>query len=120
MMDRHIRLIIMLLLVNTVITAIYLLLGYIRKTENVQGRWMKAVVMLLCPVIGPAFLFFSYWICRIFFRKEVDLADVVFSKERVKTVRKPDEDVERNLVSMEEALSVTDQKNLRTYMMNVL
>lgn len=58
MMDRHIRLIIMLLLVNTVITAIYLLLGYIRKTENVQGRWMKAVVMLLCPVIGPAFLFF--------------------------------------------------------------
>ena len=68
MMDRHIRLIIMLLLVNTVITAIYLLLGYIRKTENVQGRWMKAVVMLLCPVIGPAFLFFSYWICRIFFR----------------------------------------------------
>ena len=63
---------------------------------------------------------FSYWICRIFFRKEVDLADVVFSKERVKTVRKPDEDVERNLVSMEEALSVTDQKNLRTYMMNVL
>ena len=47
MMDRHIRLIIMLLLVNTVITAIYLLLGYIRKTENVQGRWMKAVVMLL-------------------------------------------------------------------------
>lgn len=120
MMDRHIRLIIMLLLVNTVITAIYLLLGYIRKTENVQGRWMKAVVMLLCPVIGPAFLFFSYWICRILFRKEVDLADVVFSKERVKTVRKPDEDVERNLVSMEEALSVTDQKNLRTYMMKDL
>lgn len=120
MMDRHIRLIIMLLLVNTVITAIYLFWGYIRKTENIQGRWMKAVVMLLCPVIGPAFLFFSYWICRIFFRKEVDLADVVFSKERVKTVRKPDEDVERNLVSMEEALSVTDQKNLRTYMMNVL
>ena len=49
MMDRHIRLIIMLLLVNTVITAIYLFLGYIRKTENIQGRWMKVVVMLLCP-----------------------------------------------------------------------
>ena len=49
MMDRQIRLIIMLLLVNTVITAIYLFLGYIRKTENIQGRWMKAVVMLLCP-----------------------------------------------------------------------
>ena len=48
-MDRHIRLIILLLLVNTVITAIYLFLGYIRKTENIQGRWMKAVVMLLCP-----------------------------------------------------------------------
>ena len=37
-MDRHIRLIIMLLLVNTVITAIYLFWGYIRKTENIQGR----------------------------------------------------------------------------------
>ena len=63
-MDRHIRLIIMLLLVNTVITAIYLFWGYIRKTENIQGRWMKAVVMLLCPYdnVGRVQLLACPWI----------------------------------------------------------
>lgn len=119
-MDRHIGLILILLIINTLITILYLIWGYIRRKENVRGRWMKAVMMLLCPVIGPSFLVFSYCICRAFFAKEVDLADVVFSKERVKTVRRPDEEIERNLVSMEEALAVTDKKNLRTYMMNVL
>lgn len=48
------------------------------------------------------------------------MADVVFSKERVKQHLKADEDRERNLVPMEEALAVSDKKNLRMLMLNVI
>ena len=54
------------------------------------------------------------------FRQEVDLDDVIFSKERVKTNVKADEERERNLVPLEEALAVSDKKNLRMLMLNVI
>ena len=60
------------------------------------------------------------FLIRTIFRQEVDLADVVFSKERVKQHLKADEDRERNLVPMEEALAVSDKKNLRMLMLNVI
>ena len=54
------------------------------------------------------------------FRQEVDLEDVIFSKERIKTHLKADEERERNMVPIEEALAVSDRKNLRMLMMNVI
>lgn len=50
----------------------------------------------------------------------MDLEDVIFSKERVKTNAKADEERERNLVPLEEALAVSDKKNLRMLMLNVI
>ena len=50
----------------------------------------------------------------------MDLDDVIFSKERVKTNVKADEERERNLVPIEEALAVSDKKNLRMLMLNVI
>ena len=41
-------------------------------------------------------------------------------KRQVETFMHPDEDMERNMVSIEEALAVTDKGNLRTLMMNVI
>ena len=49
-----------------------------------------------------------------------DLEDVIFSKERIKTHLKADEERERNMVPIEEALAVSDRKNLRMLMMNVI
>ena len=45
---------------------------------------------------------------------------IIFSKERVKTHAKADEERERNLVPLEEALAVSDKKNLRMLMLNVI
>ena len=45
---------------------------------------------------------------------------MVFSKERTDTLQRPDEDVEKNMVALEEALEVSDKKSLRTLMMNVI
>ena len=57
---------------------------------------------------------------KLFMAQAMDLSDVVFSKERVKTFIPPDEERGRNMVSIEEALEVTDKKSLRTFMMNVI
>lgn len=109
-----------LMFLNLCITGIYLFLNYIRNDEKKISILLKAGVMLTCPLIGPAFIFMAYFLYKFVMSKNLDLEDVVFSKERVETFMKPDEDVERNMVSLEEALAVTDRKNLRTLMMNVI
>ena len=50
----------------------------------------------------------------------MDLSDVIFSKERVETFIRPDEETEKNMVSLEEALEVTDKKSLRSFILNVI
>ena len=76
--------------------------------------------MLLCPGIGPAFILFAFFLYKIFSFGGVDLSDVVFSKDRTEKFVHPDEDMEKNMVSLEEALEVTDKKSLRTLMLNVI
>lgn len=76
--------------------------------------------MFVCPIIGPAFVFVSFFLYKIFLKNAMDLSDVIFSKERVETFIHPDEDVEKNTVSLEEALEITDKRNLRAFIMNVI
>ena len=109
-----------ILVVNLIITAIYLIVNLFRKEDNRRGLMTRVVVMLLCPITGAAVFFVSYICFLFFFHKEVDLADVVFSKERVKTYMRADEERERNLVPLEEAISVMDTENFRQLMMNVV
>lgn len=114
------RLFIIILAVNLIITIIYLIVNLFRKKDNRTSFWIRGLVMLLCPVTGVVVFFVSYIAFLLFFHKEVDLADVVFSKERVERILHADEDRERNLVPVEEAIEVTDRENLRTLMLNVV
>lgn len=111
---------VIILIVNLIITILYLLINLLRKKDNRASCWIRALVMLLCPVTGIAVFLIGYLFFLVFFHKEVDLADVVFSKERVEQLHHADEDRERNLVSIEEAIEVTDRENLRTLMLNVI
>lgn len=88
--------------------------------ENRRTYLIRFIIMLLCPVIGPLFFLFSHLLYLTFFWSQVDLEDVIFSKERVKIQLKADEERERNVVSLEEAISLNDEKNLRTAMLNML
>ena len=88
--------------------------------DNRRTYLIRVIVMVLCPIIGPLFFLISHLIYMTIFRQEVDLEDVIFSKERVKTNAKADEERERNLVPLEEALAVSDKKNLRMLMLNVI
>lgn len=44
-------------------------------------------------------------------RSQVDLEDVIFSKDRVRVQLRADEDRERNIVPIEEAIAVSEKKN---------
>ena len=113
------KLFILILIVNLIVTVIYLILNLFWRKDNKRGWWARAILMLLCPVTGPLMIFVSFICFLLFFHREVDLADVVFSKERVESIERADEDRERNLVPVEEAVTVTDRENFRNLMLNV-
>lgn len=119
-MSRRMKLFIILLVLNFLVVVVYLIWNYLRRKEKNLSTWMKAGMMLLCPVVGPTFVFVAYWFSRLFMLMSMDLSDVVFSKDRVETLIRPDEDMEKNMVALEEALEVTDKKSLRTFILNVI
>lgn len=105
---------------NVLIVAIYVIWNVARKREKPIGYGTKAFVMLLCPVVGPLFIGLGYVLHRCFFYREVDLDAIIFKKDRVKTYQHADEERGRTMVSMEEALTITDKDNLRTLMLNIV
>lgn len=107
-----------LIILNIIFVIAYLIWN--QKQGKDLGNYMKACVMILCPIIAPAFLFGAYLMHRIFTSYGIDLSDVVFDKDKEEHFLHPDEEVERNMVSLEEALEITDKKSLRALMMNVI
>ena len=111
---------IVILIINLIVTIIYLILNLFWRKDNKTSFWVRIIVMLLCPVTGPLMLLISYIFFLLFFHREVDLEDVIFGKERVKSYVHADEDRERNLIPVEEAITVTDRENLRGLMLDVV
>ena len=91
-----------------------------RLFDNRRAYLIKLAVMILCPVIGPIFFLVSYLIDKLLVLTTPDLEDVIFSKDRVRTQLKADEERARNMVPLEEALAINEKKNLRMVMMNMV
>lgn len=72
------------------------------------------------PRGGTAFFLLACLWYKLFFSEPVDLDDVIFSKERVKASVRAEEEQERNMVSLEEAIEVTNESDLRNLMMNIV
>lgn len=109
-----------LLICNTLLVLVYAIWNILRRREKSRSWIIRSCVMLLCPVVGVVFFLISWLLFRLVFRREVDLSDVVFSKDRVETATKANEELERNFVPLEEAIAVTDRRNLRELMMNIV
>ena len=134
-MARDERIFLIILIVNLIISLLYLLAGAlfivpahsaVQKDEQTEILYdnrrtylLRFIVMILCPVIGPLFFFMGHVFYLVVFWREVDLADVIFSKERVRTHMKADEERERDIIPLEEAILVNEKKDLRQVMMNV-
>jgi len=78
------------------------------------------LIFVSCPVVVAAFWGCGCLMKKAFFHKEVDLSDVVFSKDRVEQLEKSNADEESNFVSIREAVAVSDYRNQRQLMMNIL
>lgn len=109
------------LLINLVIVLLYWII-ILPQTEKGERKpvWISGCVMLLCPVIGPCFFLLSHVFFKTFFSQPVDLEGVIFSKERVRTFIRADEESERNMVPLEEAIEVANTDDLRELMMNIV
>lgn len=112
----------LVLILNGLIAAGYLIwyLIYKKDTDNRKQYVMHTVIMLVCPVVGVLYFFFSFLKYKYIKIGERDLSDVEFSKRRHVPRVKADEVRERNIVSVGEAILVSDQEKKRTNMLNVL
>ena len=137
MLTREELIFLLVCILNLLVAVIYLLYGILiratihdkqeedlekidKRKENRRTYLIRFIVMVLCPVVGPMFFLISYLVYITIFRQSVDLEDVIFSKERVKTRLKADEERERDMVPLEEALAVSDKKSVRMLMLNVI
>ncbi|MBP3568941.1 MAG: hypothetical protein J6K04_07220 [Lachnospiraceae bacterium] len=120
-MTEQIKALELILIVNAVIVVIYWLIAVIVENKGDRRSFLiRGIVMLLCPVIGPCFFALSQVLFKTLFSQPVDLEGVIFSKERVRTFIRADEDSERNMVPLEEAIEVADTDDLRNLMMNIV
>ena len=111
-----------LLILNCIASLAYLIwwLVFKKDTDNRKQYLMNTVVMLLCPIVGIMYFLFSYLKYRFIKVGKRDLSDVEFSKKRHKARVKADEYRERNIVSVGEAILVSDKEKKRANMLNLL
>ncbi|MBP5280153.1 MAG: hypothetical protein J6Z03_06685 [Erysipelotrichaceae bacterium] len=110
----------LILIINFIIVLIYYLYNLLIRRIRFGNYVMRCIVMLLCPIFGAVFFLCAYLYYKLFMRDPVNLEDVVFSKDRVKTYLKADENSEMNLVPVEEAIAVTDKESTRNLMLEVV
>lgn len=110
---------ILILIINSIVAFLYWLYFSVINKQNEGGFVSRFIVMLLCPIIGPLYFVFGWILRKIFFHKPVDLSDVIFSKEREKSLLKTDEK-ENNILPINDAVTVVDTQNARELMIEVL
>ena len=113
-------LIITLIVLNLIAAVAYYVFFVIIKMNKEKSILIKAIVIALCPVVGIVFFGLSYLWYKVFMSAPVDLEDVIFGKDHPKFETKAEEDKERNMIPLEEAIAITEKQDLRTLMMNVV
>ena len=113
---------VILLILNALAAVIYLIwyLVFRKDKDNRKQYVMNMFTMLLCPVVGILYFFLAFLKFHFIKLGERDLSDVEFSKKHQTSRVKADEERERNIVAVGEAILVSDQEQKRANMLNVL
>ena len=113
---------VILLILNALAAVIYLIwyLVFKKDKDNRKQYLMNMFIMLLCPVVGILYFFLAFLKFHFIKLGERDLSDVEFSKKHQTSRVKADEERERNIVAVGEAILVSDQEQKRANMLNVL
>lgn len=76
--------------------------------------------MLVCPLVAPLFLALSHFLYIFFSKRNVDMDDISFSRERVKTYTPADIERDINISPMQEVLVISDVRRRRKMLLDVL
>lgn len=117
-MDMELNIILMILLINAIIGLIHSIFLLIQK-EFVKS-FLMFVFILVCPVFAICFLLISWFDRRIFLGKNIDLNDLSFNRNKREVIAEPDFDKEINIVSIEEALIISDNQDKRRVILDAL
>lgn len=113
--------VILVLMINFIIAIIYLILKLIRKDSSCGI--MMSIFMILCPLVGPLYLFFSWLVYGMYFKRRkrhLSIEDLSLRKERIEVIVKPDMSSALDKVPLEEALLVSDSKSTRKMLLDLL
>lgn len=119
-------LLILILILNLIVAVLYLLRGLTRVRDRKQERGHRAkyfllfFVMLVCPLVAPLFLALSHFLYIFFSKRNVDMDDISFSRERVKTYTPADIERDINISPMQEVLVISDVRRRRKMLLDVL
>ena len=113
-------LIITLIVLNLIGAGLYFVINTVLKANKEKSVVIKTLVIMLCPVVGFVFVFLSYLWYKVFMSAPVDLEDVIFGKDHPKFEMKAEEDKERDIIPLEEAIAITEKQDLRSLMMSVV
>lgn len=105
---------------NALLTAGYTLACMRRKREKFRSILLRALVMLLCPAVGPLYVFLSWLFFTTLFHKPVNLEDVLIAKDQENLLINAEEDKERNLIPIEDALLINDKDDARALFLDVI
>lgn len=101
------------------IVSIIVFIFLIFNNERSKG-FLIFMFMILCPVVAPGFLVLSWCFRKLFYTKEIDMADLSFNTEKLEMIIGPEFEKEIDVVPVEEALLVSDNANKRRVILNVL
>ena len=124
--DLELYFFITLIIVNSLIALSYLLYGILKIKKGKAERShrpkyiMLFIVIFICPVVSEIFLVCGNLVYKILSRKEVDMSDISFSRERVEILSPADFNRDINIVPMRESLSISDVKRRRRMILDVL
>lgn len=116
----------LILIINFIMAIIYLFWGIFRFKNKKKERGHRAkylmlsFVIIICPLIGVLFLIFSHFLYILFSKRNVDMSDVSFSREKIKVCVEADVEREINMAPMNEVLLVSDTKRRRKMLLDVL
>lgn len=116
----------MIIIINTAAALAYLIWGLLKikngKTDKSHRPkyFLKSFVMLICPAVAICFFVLGNCVYRLLSKREVDMSDVSFSRERVEILYPADIRREINIVPMKENLNVSDVGRRRRMILDVL
>ena len=120
-MNRDLRTVLFLLIVNLIGAIIYLIL-HLKKGDRKRGV-VNAAMFLIFPIVGEVFMFLAWGmgeVIKILKDQGLNMQELSFSKKRMKLLTDGDIEKELNTVPIEEALIVADRKEKRSTFIDVL